>query len=309
MIRAGIVVALVAILLSVPGGTVLGGTKSGIGPSLPAEVSGWQSAPGGQVVYNRESLYDYIDGGAELYLSYGFNRLESRTYVQDGEPDLVVDVFDMATSNNAFGVFSYSREVVDSTIGQGSQYTGGLLLFWKGRFYVSILASPETERSKRAVFELARSIESAIEDEGPLPDILSLLPRQGLVEESIRYFRHYIWLNSHYYVADENILHIDDSTEAVLAKYLSDSGAETGGSTRSILLVVRYPDEKAAVTAYRDFVQHYLPEKNENSAVRIEDGTWTACRINDDTIVVVFNAALEKDALSLIDGVVAEGKP
>jgi hypothetical protein len=267
--------------------------------ALPVELLGWRSAPEDRAVYDRESLYDYIDGGAELYLSYGFRRGGHRTYVHGGPqraPDIIVDVFDMGTSQNAFGAFSHSRESVEAELGQGSQYTEGLLLFWQGRYYVSILASPETESSKRAVLELARIIEAAIGAEGPLPDILQSLPRDGLVESSIRYFRHYIWLNSHYFVSDENILHINENTDAVLATYGHGGG-------RRILLVVRYPDGAAAREAYDEFAAHYLPELSQGAAVRIEDGTWTGCKLRGDTIAVVFNAATTGDAIQLIDAV------
>ncbi len=294
------IAALNVVLLSNPGNVILGETISAVDAALPDELLGWRTVPDERVVYDRETLYDYIDGGAELYLSYGFHHLASCKYVQLDEPDIVVDLFDMGTSQNAFGVFSQSREVIEDTFGQGSQYTEGLLLFWKGRYYVSILASPETGRSKDAVFELARTIASAIPDEGPLPDVLARLPREGLVEESVRYFRHYIWLNSHYYVADENILHIDDTTHAVLAKYRRDGDR---GTEAEILLVVRYPDEAAATSAHDEFVAQYLPERSGGPAVRIEDGTWTACRVSGDLVAVVFNAPTEEDAVSLIGAV------
>jgi hypothetical protein len=291
------IAALTIVLLSNPGNVILGDTKTVVDATLPDELLGWRTDPDERIVYDRETLYDYIDGGAELYLSYGFHHLVSCKYIQMGEPDILVDLFDMGTSQNAFGVFSQSREVIEDAFGQGSQYTEGLLLFWKGRYYVSILSSPESGRSKDAVFELARTIVSAISDEGPLPDVLTRLPREGLVEESIRYFRHYIWLNSHYYVADENILHIDDTTHAVLAKYRRDAEGRGGAY---ILLVVRYPEAAAATSAHDEFVAQYLPERSDEPAVRIEDGTWTACRTRGDLVAVVFNAPTEKDAVTLI---------
>ncbi len=262
---------------------------------LPDAVRGWKAASQDET-YGRDNLFDYIDGGAELYLSYGFAQLTSRTYRQAGQADIIVDVFDMGASKNAFGVFSHSAETVDDAFGQGSQYTGGLLLLWKDRFYVSILASPETDESKKAVLELARHIEAAIPHTGPLPDIVSLLPRESLDEASIRYFRHHIWLNSHYFVADENILHIDDGTDAVLAKY-------GRGNQRSILLLVRYETAEDARTGYDDFVRHYLPEKAERSVVQIEDKTWAGCLLDGRLLAVVLAATTEEAAGELLSAV------
>lgn len=286
-------------------GAVMGQTGSVPEASLPGEILGWKSLPDDHKVYDRESLYDYIDGGAELYLSYDFRRLVSRRYVREGEPDVIVDLFDMGDSQNAFGVFLHSREVVESRFGQGSQYTEGLLLFWKGRYYVSVLASPETAASRGATFELARRIDASILEDGRIPDVVERLPREGLIEESIRFFRHHIWLNSHYYVADENILHIDDSTDAVLAKYerrRSESGAKDR-RTRGVLLIVRYRDAAAAKAAFDDFTKHYLPELSESAVVRIEDDTWTGCRLSEDLVVVVFDFYSDEDALQLVEAV------
>ena len=269
--------------------------KSDLTILLPDVVNGWEVAEKDQI-YNCKNLYDYIDGGAELYLSYGFEKVIHRIYSKPEQPDIVVDIFDMGTSQNAFGVFAHSRETVDITFGQGSQYTPGFLLFWKYRYYVSILASPETAGSKEAVFSLAGKIDDAIEKEGPLPEILSLLPQESLVEESIRYFHHYIWLNSYYFVADENILHIDENTDAILAKYGEKK-------KRSILLLVEYQNDKEAKLAYDDFVKYYLPELSKEYVVQIEDGTWTACQLTDNLLIAVFSAPEKTKAINLMDSV------
>jgi hypothetical protein len=259
---------------------------------LPERVAGWANS-GEDKVHTRDNLFEYIDGGAELYLSYGFSSALSRTYSREGEPDLVVDVFDMTSSKNAFGVFSQSRETIGSAFGQGSQYTKGLLLFWKDRYYVSILASPETEAARTAVFELARAIDAAIPGKGPLPGILDLLPTESIIEESVRYFHHYIWLNSHYFVADENILHIDETTDAVLATYKTRE-------KRWYLLIVAYPGDAEARLARADFIEHYAPELDGEPAVQIEDSTWTGCQGAANVLAVVFHAPAKQVALDTV---------
>ena len=128
------------------------------------------------------------------------------------------------------------------------------------------------------------------------PAIVGVLPPDGLVEESIRYFHHYIWLNSHYYISDENLLRIDGNTEAVLATYGS-------GAARLVLLVVGYTGDGPAQAAYESFTAGYLPELAGGEAALIEDGTWTGCRIRGDVVMVVFNAKTEADALNLMDAV------
>ena len=278
-------------------GRSMGDSAQGFPLQLPGRVAGWAAA-GEDQIYTADNLFEYIDGGAELYLSYGFSSVLARKYTREGEPDIMVDLFDMGSSENAFGVFSHSRESIDSAFGQGSQYTKGLLLFWKDRFYVSILASPETRASKPAVFALARSIEAQIPNEGPLPAIIEYLPQDSLIAESVRYFHHYIWLNSHYFVSDENILHISDHTEAVLAKYKD-------GGERWYLVVVEYPSDMEARLARTDFAIRYLPELGLESVAQIEDSTWAGCRGTGSILAVVLSAPSREIALGLLDEVQA----
>lgn len=290
------VAALLFLMVTLTGGITMAEEMPDLAQLLPDTIHGWKVARE-DALYNRDTLYDYIDGGAELYLSYGFKRCINRTYVKPLQPDMVVDLFDMGTSENAFGVFSHSMETDETRFGQGSQSSEGLVLFWKGRYYVSIMSHPETPQSRKALVDLAGKIDGAVADKGPLPAILDLLPQGGLARESIRTFRHHAWLNSHYFVADQNILHIDDTTDAVLAKY-------GDAQNRFLLLLIEYRDVKGAHGAHDNFVKQYLPKLSQKKAVRIEDGTWTACQLQGNLLIVVFNARKEDEAANLINEVV-----
>jgi hypothetical protein len=267
---------------------------------LPDQFNGWRVAEEDRT-YTGENLHEYINGGAELYISYSVESVFARVYSKNEQPDIIVDIFDMGSSPNAFGIFSHSRETVEADFGQGSQYSAGLLQFWKDRYYISLLASPETDEAKASVQELARRIESAIPKEGGFPDILRLLPKEGLQEESVRFFHHYIWLNSHYFIAGDNILFIDDNTDAVLARY-GDKG------DTSILLLVRYPGEEDALRARDSFIENYLPENSDSPVVAMEDGSWTGYKIVKDIFAVVFASPNEAIVRHLLDSVSEDGK-
>ena len=129
---------------------------------LPEQAAGWRRGTDIKT-FNRKNLYDYINGGAELYLSYGFQSVISSKYTHTGKADILVELFDMGNSLNAFGIFAHTREKIDTTFGQGSQYTDGLLLFWKNQYYISILTFEESDESKKTIFKLADMIEMAIE--------------------------------------------------------------------------------------------------------------------------------------------------
>ena len=254
---------------------------------LPAEAGGWKPAAR-DAVYTPDTLFEYIDGGAELYISYGVRRVLSRRYVTPGQKDasITVDVFDMGAASNAFGLYSHSREKPTDEIGQGSEYAGGLLFFWKGRYYVSILGYPASADVERTVKSIGTSIASAIRETGTVPAIVTSLPPKGLVAASVRYFRHYIWLNSHVFISDDNILQMADNCEGVLARYQA-------GAVSWILLVVRYPDAASAEKAHASFAAAYLPGATAGVARR-PDGKWAGSALQKERIVAVLDAPDEK---------------
>ncbi len=259
---------------------------------LPDEVSGWKKASPPDA-YDKTNLFDYIDGGAELYISYNFQKLLAVRYKGGGNEEIVIDMFDMGNSYNAYGLFSHGREREDGLAGQGSEYNAGLLAFWKDRYYVSILAYPETEAKKAIVLGLGRKLADAIPQEGDVPPVVGLLPKPDLIPESVRYFHHYIWLNSHFFIANENILLVDDETQAVLAKYKTDAKPIH-------LLIALYPDEAKAGQAEQSFLRNYLKDAPGRMS-RMPDGLWTGCRREANRLSIVFNAPSEAAAGSYLD--------
>jgi hypothetical protein len=269
---------------------------------MPAELNGWKKSDK-DPIYTPENLFEYINGGAELYISYNFKQMMAQKYVKQVKEEgsespipitINVDIFDMGNSFNAFGVFSHSRETLDDAnhrIGQESEYAGGLLTFWKDKFYVSILAYPETEEKKNTVRGIGEGIAAAIPAEGPLPPIISLLPPENLIKESIRYFHHYIWLNSHYFISDQNILHIDHTTDALLAKYRCKANEPSG---KYLVLLIQYPNKERAEAAHKSFLHHYLPDA-QKGIKKLEDNRWTGCQLKDNLIVIVLNAPNRDD--------------
>ncbi len=63
---------------------VLRALRATHGPSLPAPASAGSSARSEPATYDRNTLYEYIDGAAEAYLSRGFERCVAATYTFAG---------------------------------------------------------------------------------------------------------------------------------------------------------------------------------------------------------------------------------
>lgn len=267
-------------------------------PELPGQIDGWtltEQLPIG----THDALYDYIDGGAELYISYGFRNAISCRYTKTGEPDVTAEIFDLGSSENAFGIYSQTRDKEENEYGQGSYYITGAQFFWKGKYWVSLITGESTEESVKLLHSLAAYLDGKISETGEPPSILSVLPAEGLLPGGFLYFHHYIWLNAYYFIASENILEVDDHTPAVLAKYGTPE-------ERLYLLVIQYPDSAKAQRAYASFGRHFFPEGLTDDCILLEDNTWLAAGLQDCTLMGVFNGKTRGKTLELLSRVRTE---
>ncbi len=230
---------------------------------LPGSVQGWKPANSG-IIYDANTLYDYIDGGAELYISYGFENVISREYNKPDEANIHVEIFDMVSSYNAYGVFSNTAESANIDIGQGAQYIEGSLLFWKDKFFVSVFADDENEEVKKAILEIAHYIDSAIATEGKKPEIIRYLDVDGVKPESIVYFIHPAWQNYYHYICNENIFNISAVNDAATALY-------DKGDSHGFIVIVHYEnDEKAAEQL--ELLKEYFREQTDETSGHIDLG-------------------------------------
>jgi len=259
---------------------------------LPRALNGW-IAEENDKVYNPQTIFDYIDGAGEVYRSYNFQELLVRRFSQTEKPDIIVDFFKMTSSKDAFGVFTHDLEGDDAKIGQGSTYKGGLLQFWKGSYFVSIYTEEETKEAEKVVFSLGQHVAASIKEEGDKPDLLRYLPPESVDDKSVHYFHNHLILNYHFYVSDENILLLDQKTEAVLG-----TGFEKDEEFK--LLLVRYPEKGKASRAYKGFVDAYMPDEVGEGLVQTEDLKWTAAKVSNDLLIIVFNAPSDVFANKMI---------
>jgi len=251
--------------------------------------------------FDRSDLFDFIDGGAEVYLAYGFQRVWVSYYRGPDRPEIAAEAYDMGTSDDAYGVLSVDPTGEHVAVGSLARYGAGLLRFCKGRWFVRVLAERETAETRAAVLDLGRRIAEAIPDQAPAPQLLALLPSEGLLPDSATYFHTQMTLNQLYYLSQENWLGLSPETEAVLADY-----SVAGGEAR--LLVVRYPTTARRRAAWKAFTNRYLEvaDAQERRVVgQVEGGQFVAVHSADLHLVCVFEAAEASAAAALLDSAVA----
>lgn len=263
--------------------------------SIPNQVMGWK-AEEKDSFYDRETLYEYINGGAELYLTFDFKQVVVRRFLKQDAPEIVLEIFDMNLSKDAYGIFSSERQDEEADLGQDSEYGGGLLRFWKDKYFVSILSIGNEQIAKPAILELAKKVALSIPTTGKRPDILKYLPQENLIKNRIRFFHTHTILNRQYFLASKNILNLDSRTDCVFAPYQI-------GANKSYLVLIRYENLDSAWHAYQSFLKHYLPEARATGCVQMENKKWTCIKLNQGYLGIVFEAPSKKLAENLLSAI------
>jgi len=274
--------------------------ETGARVSLPSSVMGWQRAPDGQH-YDPETIFSYIDGHAEVYLAYGLRGCTAERYSGPvGEPDLILDIFEMASPADAFGVFTHDTEGETVGIGRDSRFRYGWLSFWQGSHFVSIVAEGETTIAEEATLELGRQVAALLPSEGVAPSILEALPEAGLEVRSVRYLHHPQILNTHLSIDPENLLGLGMDAEAVLGLYQRDSD-------RAYLLVVDYPDERRAKRVESSVLERLATASGEGGMSPAEEA-FSGCRREGNRLAVVLETRSEDWVGRLLQGVFDGGR-
>ena len=274
-----------------------GGTVNTLSQVIPRKILDWQASEKDQT-YDRKTIFDYMDGGAEVYLAFNFRHVLVRRYEAPSGDDIVLDVFDMDSPEEAYGVFSCDRQDPEAGIGQESTFGPGLLRFWQGRYFVSISSAGNEQKTDEAILELGKAVVPHLGQPGEPPLLLQLLPPDGLIESKISYFHGSISLSNRYLVASENILSLEKGkTDCVFAEY-------SEGSEETIkLLLIRYPDEEQALAACQSFLKDYLSEAAPDGTAQTENKKWVLGQSHKNYVAVVFEAPSKERAEKLFAAV------
>ena len=279
----GLLLALLAAL------TGCGGSDAGAPDTvmfLPESVGDWVrlEAP---VTYDRETIFDYINGAGEVYRSYAFRDVLVARYAGPDDRAVTAELFDMGTSDDAYGVFSFAREEEAPGIGSGYERKGSVLCFWQDRFYVCVAADQGFTGSEEVLEEVARGISQKLPDPTGPPALTSILPPDGLVPFSDRFFHTHQTLNYHYYLVRENVLNLSPDTDVVLARYQPGP---------MYLVVVAYGEEREAAEALSSFRRIYLTGSSDVETVATEGGRFVSTSSQGRFVVVVLDAGSESAA-------------
>lgn len=152
------------------------------------EVAGWKQS--GEVqTFIPKTLYEYINGAADLYLMYDFEELKVAEYLNEKKASVIIDVYRHKTPTHAFGIYSQERHPKANFINVGAQgyVEEEILNFIAGPYYVKITGYKIEPGGQEVLISFAKKVLENLEEKGILPTLLNSFPAEGKVKNSEKF--------------------------------------------------------------------------------------------------------------------------
>ncbi len=171
------------------------------------------------LVYAGEDLYKLIDGGADIYIEYGFKQVIAAEYQNNQKTSIKLEIYEMTDTASAYGIYSFNVDTNGKTvrIGNGGSLNEYYLLFWKNTYIVFLSSDDTTGGTLEGILTLAESIDKKIPAGGRKPVLCELLPKKDL--EADKYVKGFLGLSSVYDFDTRNIFGVREGAIGIYKDY------------------------------------------------------------------------------------------
>jgi len=208
-------------------------------------AAGWTATQEPQV-FNKGHLYDYIDGGAEMYEEFGVVQLTVHQYCK-AQDELELLVYEMESPEAALGIYLMQAGTERPIAGIKARNSGSMsqISAVRGKVYIQITSLSGSPNEQSPMTDLANWALDSVPDGKPV-SLFSLLPRDSLILGSERIVHGPLGLNQLVRIFNGNPLGLGGRVWGVGAKY------RCGKDVMGVRLIVEYSDERTARTALRN---------------------------------------------------------
>jgi len=219
-------------------------------PFVFPEIAGWKQSEETQT-FTPKTLYEYIDGAADLYLAYEFQELVVAEYVNDKKASVTVEIYRHKSPKDAFGIYGQERSADAEYLSVGVQaYLGqNILNCLSGRCYIKLSCYDTGSEGSEVLQLFAKKVVENLGEEGGLPSILGAFPAEGKVKNSEKFilknFLGYSFFSSAF-TADY------DLSAGNFKLFLLECGERDGcrNVVQSYLRQIKAPEQEAAEKRY-----------------------------------------------------------
>jgi len=147
------------------------------GGFLPAVIAGIERI-GAVRTFNPVNIFDCMDGAAEEFVAYHLKSMMMARYRDKNGREVTVEIYDQGDPREAYGVLPDEVSHSKPKIGQASTLAEDELRFRKDKFIVRVFGVCDPPLLQT----VAREISSKLPDGYARPELLSLLPEEGLIK-------------------------------------------------------------------------------------------------------------------------------
>jgi hypothetical protein len=142
-------------------------------------------------LFTEETLFDHINGEAELYFPYGFDALATARYVKKDAPgsELMADVYRMGSLLDAFGIWSNYRkaDAPGCAVGADCVLSSSQMLFYQDRYFVRLQATGTPTPGQDVFLACGWALSRNLPAGKGRPGELELFHVNGVVPKTERY--------------------------------------------------------------------------------------------------------------------------
>ncbi len=151
------------------------------------QIKGWKTS-GDIIIYRPANLWKYIDGAADSFINYDFQILKLREF-RKNDVIVTVDIYDMGSPINAFGIYSTERPDDAKPLAIGSEAVviapySALML--KDRFYVKVMIQ-QGQLTVKDGEEILKDVSASLPGTSEFPSELRMLPQKDMIPGTLKY--------------------------------------------------------------------------------------------------------------------------
>lgn len=190
-------------------------------------------------IFVQDELYKMINGGADIYLEYGFDKAYSYSLEKENK-SIRIEIYKMNDVSSAYGIYSFNKSDDD----KGRKIRIGIILYdyylllWAGHYFATISSSDNSKDLQDELISIAEKISKTIDGKTEVPVLIKKMSGEKAILSNFKYIKGNIGLSNTYTFGYKNVFNFIDGV--------------IGKVENSTVFILNYPDETESLKWFKN---------------------------------------------------------